>query len=322
MVVCSTIIPTVNRPTLERSVKSVLEQDFDQESHEILVFNNSDKPLPTTDWLSSPQVKIINSHSNVNDASNDGAKMASGKYINFLHDDDYLLPGALKVLVELAEATGNYWVCGGYNLIDDDGNFVSEVRPQIKGNIFALLVGGECLHLAASLVNREAFLRVGGFDLQVFGLSDIDLESQLALLSDFESVDQIVATVRVAGGKGKTHDWTTRTQKDFRSMREKALNSTGALTRMIDSVQDDVLLRGRACRSYLFSAALNILGGHFGVASRRFISLLPLASYHFILPNFWRGLFFRSHWHNVQKGEQEEHFRIHYPSEKTGFWRM
>jgi len=321
MIVCSTIIPTINRPTLERSVKSALEQNLNPDSHEILVFNNSEEPLPETDWLSSPQVKVIHSRSNVNEASNDGAKMASGKYINFLHDDDYLLPGALKTLVELAENSGNYWVCGGYNLIDDEDNFVTEVRPQIKGNIFALLVGGECLHLAASLVNRDAFLRVGGFDLEVFGLSDIDLESQLALVSDFESVDKIVATVRVAGGKGKTHDWTSRTQKDFRSMREKALNSNGALIRMMDSVRGDVLLRGRACRSYLFSAALNFLDGHIGVATRRIISLLPLTSFYFIFPNFWRGLFFRSHWHNVQKSEQEEYFRTHYPSEKTGFWR-
>jgi glycosyltransferase involved in cell wall biosynthesis len=321
MIICSTIIPTINRSTLERSVRSALEQDFDSESHEILVFNNSDEPLPKTKWLSSPQVRVVNSHSNVNDASNDGAKMASGKYINFLHDDDYLLPGALKALVEIAEATGNYWVCGGYNLIDDDGNFVSEVRPQIEGNIFALLVGGECLHLAASLVNREAFLQVGGFDLQVFGLSDIDLESQLALLSDFESIDQIVATVRVAGGKGKTHDWTSRTQQDFRRMREKALNSNGALARMMDSVRGDVLLRGRACRSYLFSAILNLKSFNFGAASRRLVSLLPLTSYHFILPDFWRGLFFRSHWHNVQKSEQEQYFKTHYPSEESGFWR-
>ena len=182
-------------------------------------------------------------------------------------------------------------------------------------------MGGECLHLAASLVNREAFLQVGGFDLEIPGLSDIDLESQLALLSDFKSVNKIVATVRVAGGKGKTHDWTSRTKQDYRSMREKALNSDGALIRMMDSVQGDVLLRGRACRAYLFSAALNILDSNFIVATHRLISLLRLASYYFILPDFWRGLFFRSHWHNVQKGEQEEYFRTQYPSEKSGFWR-
>jgi GT2 family glycosyltransferase len=193
--------------------------------------------------------------------------------------------------------------------VDDEGNFISAVRPQIEGNVFALLVGGECLHLAASLINREAFLRVGGFDLEVFHISDIDLESQLALLSNFKSIDQIVATVRLAGGKGTTHDWESHTKEDHRRFREKALNSNGALNRMRDSVHGNIILRGRACRTYLFSALLNIRNGHIVVAARRFVSLILLASYYFVLPDFWRGLFFRSHWHNVQKIEQEQHFK-------------
>lgn len=313
---CSTIIPTVNRHTLERSVKSALEQNLDPELHEILVFNNSDGPLPETDWLSSPRVKVIDSHSTLIPVSNWGAKMASGKYINFLHDDDYLLPGALKALVDAGEASGNYWICGAYNLVDDEDNFISAIHPQIKGNILALLLGGECLHLAASVINREAFLRVGGFDIQISGPSDLDLECQLALLSDFQSIDQVVATVRLSGGSGASYNWMSHTKQDFRSMREKALNSNGALARMRNSVRGDALLRGRACRTYLFSAVLNLLDRHFVVATRRFFSFLYLTSYYFVLPNFWRGLFFRSHWHNVQKMEQDEYFKVHHASIK------
>lgn len=322
MVVCSTIIPTINRPTLERSVKSALEQDLGPGAHEVLVFNNSNEPLPDTDWLSSPKVRVIDSRSNVNDASNQGARMATGKYVNFLHDDDYLLPGALSALVDVAEASDVSWVCGEWNLVDDSGNFMSVVQPRVKRNILALLVGGECLHLAAMLVNKEAFLQAGGFDLQIPGQSDIDLECQLALSSDVVIVEQVVATVRVSGGKGKTHDWTSNIKHDFRNMREKTLNSEGALSRMKDSVQGDVFLRGRASRAYLFSAVLNTRDGHFGVAARRLISLISLASYHFLYPKFWRGLFFRSHWHDVQKIEQEEYYEEHYPSEQKGFWRI
>jgi glycosyltransferase involved in cell wall biosynthesis len=314
---CSTIIPTVNRPTLERSVKSALKQDLGPKSHEILVFNNSDKPLPETDWLCSPPVKVINTHSNLNDASNKGGKMASGKYINFLHDDDYLLPGALDSLIAKAETTESYWVCGAYNLVDDAGNFISTVRPEIKGNVFALLVAGEVLALGASVINREAFLQVGGFDQQILGPSDSDLECQLAMLGDFGSIDQIVATIRLAGGAGATHDWTTRTKQDSRKLREKALNADGALVRISDSVQGDVFLRGRNCRAYLFSAVLNILDGRFVVAGHRLVSLLRLASYYFIMPDFWRGSFFRSHWHSVQKLEQEQHFKTHSPKDHS-----
>jgi len=156
--------------------------------------------------------------------------------------------------------------------------------------------------------------------LDIFGQSDIDLECQIALTSDFESVPEILSVVRVAGGKGSTHDWTTRTKMDFRNMREKALSSNGAFDRMEDSVEGRGLRRGRACRAYLISTVLNIFNGKFRIAANRQVSFLRLTKYHFVFPNYWRGLFFQSHWHNVQKCEQEEFFRIHYPSEQSGFW--
>jgi glycosyltransferase involved in cell wall biosynthesis len=126
---CSTIIPTINRPSLERAVRSALDQELGLEQHEILVFNNSSGPLPEVAWLKAPQNTIVNTHSNLHDASNKGAAMASGKYINFLHNDDYLLPGALKALADAAESTGCCWVCGAYKLVDDKGNLISVDRP-------------------------------------------------------------------------------------------------------------------------------------------------------------------------------------------------
>lgn len=313
---CSTIIPTINRATLKHAVKSALEQDLAPGFHEILIFNNSDGPLPETDWLSSPRIKIIDSHSELISASNLGASMASGKYINFLHDDDYLLPGALKALVNAAESSGSYWVCGAYNLVDDEDNFISVVRPQIKGNIFALLVGGECLPFAASVMSREAFLQAGGLDPQI-RIADIDLECQIALLGNFETIDLLAAGVRLSGGKGTSHNWVSHAKQDYRTIREKALNAPAALKRMQHSVQGKVFLRGRACRAYLISAALNVLSGHFIPAGRRLVSFFRLAGFYFVLLKFWQGLFFQSHWHSVQKREQEEYFRVHHPSEQT-----
>jgi glycosyltransferase involved in cell wall biosynthesis len=292
----STIIPTVNRPTLKRAVLSALEQEFEPELHEIIVFNNSDQPLPDSDWLRSPKVTIVNSHSGFFDAFNKGAELASGKYIHVLPDDDYLLPGGLKALVDLAENTGCYWVCGAYNLVDDDGNFISVTLPHIKGNIFALLVGGECLQFPNSLIDRKAFLRVGGFDPELPWRADLDrhIQCQLALLSDFDSTNQPVAAVRLSGGEVGTADWSWIVD-DHRIFREKELNLPGALPRMRDSVQGDIFLRGRACRAYLISAILNLKDGNFNVASDRFLALLRLSGLYPLSSNYWRGLFYRHH---------------------------
>ena len=48
---CSTIIPTVNRPTLSRAVYSVLQQDFPEDQYEIIVVN---------DWASLYLMQIGN----------------------------------------------------------------------------------------------------------------------------------------------------------------------------------------------------------------------------------------------------------------------
>jgi glycosyltransferase involved in cell wall biosynthesis len=313
MTLCSTIIPTVNRPTLEHSVMSALNQDLGPELHEILVFNNSKGFLTESDWMSSPQVKIINTHSNLIHASNLGAEMATGKYINFLHDDDYLHSGALKSLVDAAEESGCDWVYGAYHLVDDEGSHVSTERPQINGNIFAFVLSGECLHFANSMINRKAFLNVGMLDPQIRAASDLDLECRMALVGDFKSIDDVVATVRIAGGKGSTID-TSSVSKDHRRLRENVLDSPNALKRLLDSINSDVFLRGRVSRVYLFSSVWNILNGHLAVAGKRLISLLYLAKFYPLLPDFWRGLFYRSYWYSVGKSLQLRHFKTHFPS--------
>jgi len=54
---CSTVIPTINRPSLERAVKSALNQGLGPEQHEVIVVNDSGAPLPDYEWLCSPLIK-------------------------------------------------------------------------------------------------------------------------------------------------------------------------------------------------------------------------------------------------------------------------
>jgi glycosyltransferase involved in cell wall biosynthesis len=94
---CSTIIPTINRPTLTRAVMSVLNQDFYAEEFEVIVVNDSGKPLPGMEWMNSDRVRLINTNCRERSiARNTGAAIAKGRYFHFLDDDDMFLPGALR----------------------------------------------------------------------------------------------------------------------------------------------------------------------------------------------------------------------------------
>jgi glycosyltransferase involved in cell wall biosynthesis len=101
----SYIIPTIGRASLETAVKSVLKQDFSRVDYEVIVVNDSDIPLPQTNWLNSPRVRILHTYKSERSfARNSGAAVAKGKYLAFLDDDDWILPGALESFWNLARA--------------------------------------------------------------------------------------------------------------------------------------------------------------------------------------------------------------------------
>jgi len=288
-ILCSTIIPTINRPTLTRSVESALEQGIDPRRHEIIVVNNSGSPLRKEDWHRSPNVTIVNTNrTKISFTHNVGAAIAKGKFLHFLHDDDYLLPDSLEALLEVAETSDSVWIYGALNRIDDDGKFMSVNRLNLKGNIFAYLVAGENIHMGPSLISRQAFFQVGGFNPSLSIIIDLDLEGQLALFGSFDQVDDVIANIRV-GLAGSTTDWS-HIREEYRFFREKMLNAPGALARMQDSVAGDVFLRGRACRAYAVSSLLNLRGGHVPTSVKRLGSWAWLASGAIFAPQFWRGM--------------------------------
>lgn len=315
--ICSTIIPSVNRPSLDRAVKSALDQALALESHEIIVVNDSGEPIDAWDWLRFPQVKIVNTNKTERSvARNVGAALASGKYLHFLDDDDWLLPGGLEPLLDKAELSSCLWFYGALNRVNDNGDILSVNRPTIRGNIFPQLMAGESLHLAPSLINRKAFFRAGGFDPLLSTTEDRDLQIRVALIGNYDFLDLRIANVRVDVGGRSTTDWS-RVQHDSRVVREKALDSNGSFPRIREGVQGNVKLRGYCSRALLYSAALNFLAGHYTKAASRSVLLMRLAGIYSVAPMFWRGLLHRSEWHAFEKARVQDHYATNYPAKNV-----
>lgn len=299
MMFSSTIIPTIGRATLSRAVHSVLNQDFSVGDFEVIVVNDSGKPLVDEDWQNSNRVRVI--HTNRRERSvarNTGSALSKGKYLHFLDDDDVLMPGALNAFWKLDQQNDAIWLYGSYQTVDNDGNIVEEIRPNVIGLIFSLLVAGESLPFQVSLLNAEHFFAVGGFDSSpsILGVEDRDVGRRLAPRGMVAYTPATIAQIRI-GEQSSTTNWGAIAERD-RWGREKALkiqDSYSHIRKSISSCQQEgrqyrSYLSGRSLRAYVASMIWNLQHKNFISATSRAIAGLSLADLNIIDIDFWRGL--------------------------------
>jgi glycosyltransferase involved in cell wall biosynthesis len=302
-VFCSTVIPTIGRPTLARAVHSVVDQQFAGADFEVIVVNDSGQPLPVADWQRSERVHIVDTNRhNRSVARNTGAALAKGGYLHFLDDDDWVLPGALESLWKLASTSHAAWLYGAYRLVDNQGKTITEVFPDEVGNCFIQLIAWEWLPLQASIIDSAAFFAVGGFaslSSLLGGFEDIDLSRKIALYYDMASRSEVVACIR-AGDEGSTTNYVDVIQQN-RQSRERALSAPESFARMTASARASSshpgYWFGRVFYYYLASMMWNARRMHPSTTGSRgayAVAAFAVAGRHIMSADFWRGLF-RSH---------------------------
>ncbi|MCB9159875.1 MAG: glycosyltransferase [Caldilineaceae bacterium] len=289
---CSTIIPTVGRSSLADAVHSVLSQEGAADDCEVIVVNDSGRPLPAAGWQQMANVRVLDTQRRERCvARNTGAAMAHGKYLHFLDDDDLLLPGALAAFRKLDQREPDaVWLYGSYQTVDNSGAVVDVWRPAITGDIFALLVTGEGIPFQTSLVRSRDFHAVGMFDPDpaVVGVEDRDVGRRLAFAGRVAYTPEVVAQIRI-GQVGSTTNWATLAAAD-RWSREKALRMQDVTGRLRRSTAGTPQLQGRVCRAYMASCAWNLHRRNGFTALSRLSSGLVLAGRGAWFPAFWRGL--------------------------------
>jgi glycosyltransferase involved in cell wall biosynthesis len=253
----SYIIPTIGRASLETAVKSVLTQNFTHADFEIIVVNDSGIPLPKAEWHTSPRVRIINTNKSERSfARNSGAAVAKGKYLAFLDDDDWILPGALESFWELAKQYPSAaWLYGGIRIVDEGGRILAEINSKLNGNRFAQIMGGAWAPIQASLVQARSFFEVGGFSPFICGTEDEDLCRRIAYHGEIASTSDTVAVLY----RGQTWNTSTnylRAPEDVKYSRDLILSHPGVLQRLMASA-DSAFWYGRILRVYLSTISWN-----------------------------------------------------------------
>jgi GT2 family glycosyltransferase/glycosyltransferase involved in cell wall biosynthesis len=172
---------------------SLLKQDYPADLVELILVDNASQDGSLELMAESfPSVKVLTNAGNVGfaPAVNQGAAAASGRYLVLINNDAYADPGYLKALVEAVDANRERGVvCAGAQMLDWYGRQIDFVGGGVNfygmGNQFfhqlpvgALTVGAHELLFAcggAMLVDRQVFLRLGGFDESFFAyFEDVD----------------------------------------------------------------------------------------------------------------------------------------------------
>ncbi|HFQ93792.1 MAG TPA: glycosyltransferase [Anaerolineae bacterium] len=266
---CSTIIPTVGRPSLTRAVQTILQQKtaFD---FEVIVVNDGGRPLPPADWRHSPRVQIIQTSQRERGAArNAGAAIARGVYLHFLDDDDWLAPGSLTALHAQAQRQPDAaLVYGAAQLVNRQDEPLMQLYPDFQGNALVQTLAGEWLPLQASLIRSDAFWAAGGFNPRISGIEDVDLVRRLALIGDVSGTPELVAFVGM-GAENSTTDGA-KARLLGQAAREVVFEDGRAWPRLWQSA-DNAYWRGRIARAYLTSAVWNGRRGLYATAVSRLL---------------------------------------------------
>jgi len=188
----SVIIPTFNRPDyLPRAVNSALAGMSPGEIEVIVVPNGPDESwrqslLP---FQNNPSVRIIRiKEANANIARNKGLAEATGEYVRFLDDDDYLIPEGAKKQYALIRSTGADLVSGSVSLINEKGE-VFNVWHQPDFDDFCVAVLGpwrNCLPTAH--IYKRSKLARSNWDINIQVRQDVDWAFELCASQEWHWV--------------------------------------------------------------------------------------------------------------------------------------
>jgi glycosyltransferase involved in cell wall biosynthesis len=167
----SAIITTHARPMLvRRAIRSTISQSYDR-LEIIVVEDGSDCGVQA--WLDEKGLSHIHyvrhpKALGLASARNTGWRLATGKYVAYLDDDDEWLPEKLARQVKLAEIRSCAVISCGALILASDGSVMGTNQARLRGDIRAEIgrmglytVPSSCLFL------RTALEQVGGYDERI-----------------------------------------------------------------------------------------------------------------------------------------------------------
>ena len=192
--VLSICIPTRDRPEgLRRALESAMRHASAPHEVELIVSDNSTTPEPGTcargalaGWpgpsryvRNEPALGMVENFNNC-------VALSSGQYVYILHDDDYLLPGAVdEMIASIRRHARRPVLLFGVQVVDGDGQVLRRQVPR-RDQYFTpvaalrkLMTDSSFVRFPGVVVQRAAFDEVGVFDPSLRGACDVEMWGRL-----------------------------------------------------------------------------------------------------------------------------------------------
>ena len=184
MSVC-VIIPYYNGSKyIERSARSVLEQSISPAEFIVVDDGSSPAEAQALDEIAARMgFRVLHKENGgQGSARNFGVQQTRSNFISFLDQDDFYLKTHIEILLDGVKRKDPYfgWVYADLVEADEDGLIIRRetvIHHSTHPKKFLNDMLGQDMHVlpSASLIRREAFEAVGGFDPQFTGYEDDDL---------------------------------------------------------------------------------------------------------------------------------------------------
>lgn len=177
----SVIIPTRNsEKTLGLCLLSVRKQNYLPESIELFVVDNFSSDS-TTNIAKRFNCEVFSHGPERSAQRNFGIKIATGKYVLYLDSDMSLTENVIKECVEKCENEGNIALYIPEHLVGE--GFWIKVRAFERDFYNATCI--DCVRF----VRRDKLLEIGGFDDNLTGPEDWDLDRRIRAIGKVESIN-------------------------------------------------------------------------------------------------------------------------------------
>lgn len=187
--------------TIDRTLKSVADQDFDDYEYLIIDGGSKDETLDIVDRYRSTfgdRLKVISEPDNgIYDAMNKGIRMASGRLIGIINSDDRYEKGAFKAVADSYDNEKHLVIYGMMRKVQDGKELETVIYNHEN-------LDNQMINHPTCFVTKDTYQDFGMFDLKYRSSADYELMLRLYHETDtiFKPVYSIIADFELGGMSG------------------------------------------------------------------------------------------------------------------------